>query len=475
VLPAAPRTVERSDASCDLLVLGAGPTGLSAAWRAARRGLRVVVLDQDDRTGGVAGSFDVAGVSVDYGSHRLHPSVPPDILAELRGLLGDDLQTRTRHGRLRVGDRWVRFPLNALDLAATLPPTMLAAIARDAAGGPLRRAREDSYAAVLRAGLGPTVYEAVYAPYAEKLWGLPGERIAAEQARRRVSADTPWKVAARIARWRGGGGNHTFYYPRRGFGQIAEALTDHAVAAGAQIRLGAEVEMLAPAYGSVAVATRDGTSITARHAFSTLPLPTLARITHPGPSLAATEAATRLHFRAMVLVYVVHLGGRWTPYDAHYFPGADTPVSRLSEPANYRDGAEDPPDRSVLCAEIPCTIGDDTWNAGEEELAAIVDTTLARTQLPPVRRGDVVVRRLERVYPVYEIGYEQDLAAIDAWMSSLPSVTSFGRLGLFVHDNTHHALIMARDAVAALDDGGVMNPTAWAAARQRFTEHVVDD
>jgi hypothetical protein len=34
---------------------------------------------------------------------------------------------------------------------------------------------------------------------------------------------------------------------------------------------------------------------------------------------------------------------------------------------------------------------------------------------------------------------------------------------------------MARDAVAALDDGGVMNPTAWAAARQRFTEHVVDD
>jgi protoporphyrinogen oxidase len=434
-----------------------------------------VVLDQDDRTGGVAGSFEIAGMRVDYGSHRLHPSVPPDILDELRGLLGEDLQTRPRNGRLRVADRWVHFPLSAFDLAATLPAPMLASIARDAASGALRRAREDSYAAVLRAGLGPTVYEAVYEPYARKLWGLPGERLAAEQARRRVRADTPWKVAARLARWPGSGGGHTFYYPRRGFGQIVEALTDEATAAGAHIRLVAEVELVAPAYGSVSVAVRDGGSITAGHAFSTLPLSTLARITRPGPPLAAVEAATRLHFRALVLVYLVHRGGRWTPYDAHYFPGADTPVSRLSEPANYRDSDDDPRDRSVLCAEVPCAVGDQMWQASDEVLAGIVERTVKRCELPPVNRSEVVVRRLERVYPVYETGFEQDLAAIDAWVSSLPSVTSLGRLGLFAHDNTHHALIMARDAVAALGDDGVMDHAAWTAARQRFTEHVVDD
>jgi len=455
--------------------MGAGPTGLSAAWSAARRGLRVMVLDQDDRTGGVSGSFLIAGIRVDHGSHRLHPSVPADILDELRGLLGEDLQTRLRNGRLRVADRWVRFPLSARDLAATLPNSMLASIARDAAGGPLRRVREDSYAAVLRAGLGPTVYEAVYEPYAKKLWGLPGERIAAEQARRRVSADTPWKVAARIARWPGGGAGQVFYYPRRGFGQIAEALTEQATSAGAMIRLGAEVETVTPAYGSVSVAVRDAAPITARHAFSTLPLPTLARITRPGPPLAVTEAATRLHFRALVLVYLVHQGGRWTPYDAHYFPGAETPVSRISEPANYRDSDDDPKGRSVLCAEVPCSVGDDIWNASAEELALLVDRTVRRCELPPVKRSEVVLRRLERVYPVYETGFEQDLKAIDTWVSSLPSVTSFGRLGLFAHDNTHHALIMARDAVAALGDDGVMDDTAWTAARQRFTDHVVDD
>jgi protoporphyrinogen oxidase len=463
-------------ASADLIVLGSGPAGLAAAWRAARRGLTVTVLERADRVGGLAASFDVAGVRVDHGSHRLHPATPPDILAELQELLGPDLQTRRRDGRLRVAGNWVGFPLTGRQLARSLPGLMLAGIAKDAAAAPLRRVREDSYAGVLRAGLGPTVYEALYEPFATKLWGLPGDRIAAEQARRRVTADTPWKVAARIARRkRGSSGAGSFFYPRRGFGQIVEALAASARAAGAQIRLRAEVDSVAPSFGSVRVSARDGSVVTARHAFSTLPLPVLARLTQPGPSLAAIEAATRLHFRAMVLVYIVHEGGRWTPYDAHYIPGPESPVSRLSEPANYRESAEDPTGRSVICAEVPCTVGDEIWKATDDDLAWLVDLTLERCELPPLRRGDVVVRRLPTVYPVYEQGFERHLAGLDAWIRTVPSLTTFGRLGLFVHDNTHHALVMARDAVAALDDAGTFDNRAWDAALDRFATHVVED
>lgn len=149
----------------------------------------------------MAASFDVAGVRVDHGSHRLHPATAPRILADLRGLLGDDLQLRARHGRLRVAGSWVSFPLRPAELARALPPSMVARIlagrspARCAAapGCPSRsgRAKLTSYADVLRRGLGATVYDALYGPYAEKLWGLPGEEIDAEQARRRVTADTP--------------------------------------------------------------------------------------------------------------------------------------------------------------------------------------------------------------------------------------------------------------------------------------------
>ncbi|HSI92080.1 MAG TPA: FAD-dependent oxidoreductase [Jiangellaceae bacterium] len=462
--------------SNDLVVIGAGPAGLAAAWRAARRGLKVTLLERADRVGGLAGSITIGGTSVDYGSHRLHPSTPPELLGDLHELLGEDLQLRPRRGRLRVADRWVGFPLRAGELARTLPRPMLARIAAETAAASMRRARGKSYAEVLRSGLGPTLYDVLYGPYAIKLWGLPGERISGEQARRRVSAGTPWKVAARMMRKKPDDGRgELFYYPRRGFGQIVGALADAASAAGAQIRLEAEVDGVRVIEDEVIVTTQDGDVVTAGHAFSTLPLPQLARICRPAPSLADMESATRLRYRAMLLVYVVHDGGRWSSYDAHSIPGPETPITRISEPANYRDSSTDPRDRSVLCAEIPCSMTDDVWGMDDESLGDLVDEALARTGLPTANRVHVESRRLGQVYPIYRVGFEDDLAAIDHWSRTLRRVVSFGRQGLFVHDNTHHAMQMGYDAVGALRDDGRFDRYAWTAARERFASHIVED
>ncbi|MEU7455140.1 protoporphyrinogen/coproporphyrinogen oxidase [Streptosporangium roseum] len=488
--------------SSDLVVMGAGPSGLAAAWRAARRGLSVTVLERADHVGGLSASFEVSGVRVDHGSHRLHPATPPHLLADLRGLLGDDLQRRSRNGRLRIADRYVGFPLKPAELAKRLPPGLLAGVARDALTAPLRGAgRGGTYAGALRASLGPALYEALYAPYALKLWGLPGEEIDGDQARRRVTADSPWKIVRRILRGRSSGQGKIFYYPRRGFGQIADALADAAAAAGADIRLGTACTRIEPAAGAVVLHTSPGPGpgrgsgpgagggavsrdpapdadptaearLTAGHVFSTIPMPALARLVEPGPAPEVAEAAGRLRFRAMVLVYAVHEGGRWTPFDAHYLPGPETPVTRISEPANYRTSADDPGDRTVLCFEIPCAAGDEIWATGD--FSGVVHETLARSGLPPVDLAGVVVRRVPYVYPIYATGYAEHLAGLDAWAGTIPDVTTFGRLGLFAHDNTHHAMAMGYDAVDSLTETG-WDGSAWRAARGRFAGHVVED
>ncbi|MPZ96116.1 MAG: FAD-dependent oxidoreductase [Propionibacteriales bacterium] len=465
--------------SVDVVVLGAGPAGLAAAWRAARRGFSVRVLDRADHVGGMSSSFEVAGVRVDLGSHRLHPATPPRVMQDLQTLLGEDLQTRQRSGRLRIGGTWVSFPLKAGELTRRLPAAMTAGIARDAMTGPMRRARHDTYAEQLRAGIGPTVYNALYGPYAQKLWGLPGDEISGQQARKRVTGNSVWKVAGRMLRGGGTSGSsgqgRVFHYPRRGFGQICDRLADGAVEAGAEIHLGAEVDQLNPSYDDVRVQSVDGGVTQAGIALSTLPMPLLARITSPGPSLAAMEAATRLRFRAMVLVYVVHKGGRWTPYDAHYLPAGDTPVTRISEPANYRESADDPTDVSVICAEIPCAVDDDIWTADDESLAMVVEEAVDRADLPPLARAEVVVRRLPFVYPVYEIGYERRLAGIEAWVTGIPQIVTFGRLGLFAHDNSHHAMLEAYEAVDCLGLDGRFDLARWRIQRAKFAEHVVED
>jgi protoporphyrinogen oxidase len=454
----------------DLAVLGAGPAGLAAAWWAAARGLSVLVLERAPATGGMTASFDVAGVRVDLGSHRLHPATPPDLLAALRAELGADLQLRRRNGRLRVYERWVGFPLRAGELARAIPAGALRRIARDAVFAPFRRPRADSFGAVLSARLGPELYGALYEPYARKLWGLDAGRIAGEQARRRVTADSPWKIAARLLRPGGAGQGRVFWYPRRGFGQLADALAAAATRAGATIRTGTEVSTVDITGAAPVLRLAGGDTVHCGHVASTVPLTVLARLVRPAPGLDLG-----LRFRAMVLAYLVHGGGRWTGFDAHYLPGPETPVTRISEPANYRSCAADPTDRTVLCAELPCAVGDPLWTMPAADLAGLVRDGLARTGLPPVNLVGTEVRRLPHVYPVYETGYAARLAAVEAWADGLDRVTTFGRLGLFAHDNTHHALAMAASAVAALGADGRRDPLAWAAARTRFAGHVVED
>jgi len=471
--------------SVDLIVLGAGPAGLMAAWRAARAGRSVVVLERAGTVGGMAASFPVAGVRVDHGSHRLHPSTAPEIMSDLRDLLGEDLQTRPRLGRLRVDDRWVAFPLRPADLARSLPPATIARIVAEAIAGPLRRrGMAASYADALRRGLGSTLYDRVYGPYAVKLWGRLGEDIDAEQARVRVRADTPAKIARTMLRNSGSGSGYgagkVFHYPRRGFGQIVDAVSDAAVDCGVSLELGAEVTRIQPGPESVEVHVAAGDVLTAGHLFTTAPLPMLAKLVSPSAPPGAIADADKLTFRAMVLVYLVHSSGtRWTGFDATYLPDAGTPISRISEPANYRVSEEDPNDRTVLCCEIPCTAdpADPVWSASPGQLAELAGDTIARLGLPPLHLDGpdaVQVRRLRHVYPVYEQGYAAHLRGLDQWAGTLPSVTTFGRLGLFAHDNTHHAFAMAYAAVDALGTG-YWDTRRWAAAREGFRDHVVED
>jgi protoporphyrinogen oxidase len=458
--------------SADVAIVGAGPSGLMAAWRAASAGHHVVVLDGAPVVGGMAGSFEVDGVRVDYGSHRLHPSIDPTILDGLRLLLGDDLQVRPRRGRVRLADRWVAFPLQLSDLVRHLPPSFAARAAAGAAMTPMLRARDDTTAEVLRASLGPAVAEEFYEPYLTKLWGLSPHELSGELARRRVSARSPLDLVRRALRTPADAGR-TFLYPRHGYGQIADALADAAVAAGADIHLGERVERIALGRDAVQLSTERGV-VEAARVWSTAPISRVLPMVDPAPPADVLAAATGLEHRALVLVYLAMARPAYTAFDAHYFPSLANPVSRLSEPKRYRDG-EDPPDRTVVCAEVPCSVDDPIWRSSDTELQSMVERALAREGLPRLDTTAVVTRRLPRVYPIYRVGFERAMQRLDRWVSTQDRLLVFGRQGLFVQDNTHHVLAMGWAAADALGADGHFDDQRWLRARDRFAGHVVED
>jgi protoporphyrinogen oxidase len=472
---------ERARSKASIAVLGAGPAGLGAAWKLATRGFDVQVYERQAAVGGNAGSFQVGGVRVDYGSHRLHPSCDAEILSDIRRMLGDDLLDRPRHGRIRLQDRWLHFPLKPADLVRSLPISFTAGIARDAATKPFRRTTEQTFSTVLEQGLGSTICRDFYFPYARKIWGVDPSQLDAEQARRRVSAGSLTRMMSKVLRGLPGmrrpvGGR--FFYPRGGFGQIADAYHQAAVERGATVRTKTSLDrLLIDGSRVVGVVVRNGSGperINTTQVLSTIPIPALARAADPQPDAAILRAVDALQFRAMILVYLVLGTDRFTEYDAHYFPDATVPITRLSEPKNY--GLAQVAGRTVLCAEIPCSTSDSLWAAGNDALAAHVLGALESAGLG-VRAPLVAVesRRLSHAYPIYLRGYREHFDRLDRWASALDGLVTLGRQGLFAHDNTHHTLAMAYSAARCLDAEGRFDRGAWAECRRAFESHVVED
>jgi protoporphyrinogen oxidase len=464
-----------------VLVLGGGPAGVGAAYCLRKSGrVCVTLLEQNQALGGNAGSFELWGHRLDYGSHRLHPACNPEVLADIKSLLGDDLLDRPRHGRILLKGRYLGFPLKPIDLLVHVDRKFLASALFDAATRPFATKREDSFADVLRYGLGRTLCEEFYFPYARKIWGIEPDRLSAIQAKRRVSASGIAKLVRKMMAMVPGfkkPGSGRFYYPRLGFGQISESYARAATALGAEILNGWKVVGCRRRNGVWEVnATCESGQRTfeAEYLWSTLPINLMAQIIEGETSDALRSAARDLRFRAMILIYLKLPFARFSEFDAHYFPGSNIRITRMSEPKNYRFGTG-PENTTVLCAELPCQAGDETWNLDESSLAALVKQDLKTAGLPWQSAFEAVsVRRLMHAYPVYERGYERHLEALDRWASGLPGFLSFGRQGLFAHDNTHHALYMAYCACKCMEDTG-FDLDRWRGYRAEFESHVVED
>lgn len=466
-------------------VLGAGPAGVAVAYALTRDGkANVEVLERASGAGGNSASFKMDDIWCDYGSHRFHPVADPNVLADVKSLLGDDLLLRPRHGRIRLGGRWIHFPLKPLDAIAKLPKKFAFSLMSDSFLKPLRKKSTGprTFSSILYDGLGPTIAENFYFPYVKKLWGIDPDGLAVKLAERRISSGSVGKILWKMMRMLPGMGDETtgkFFYPRKGFGQITDALQKKASDQGAVFRLQTDITRIERDGDKIkALWTRDGKKETREECsqvLSTIPLTTLVRLMDPPAPEPVIDAAKSIKFRGMILVYLVLETDQFTEFDAHYFPELSIPISRMSEPKNY-NASTSPKDVTILCAELPSDPGDPWWDMSDEDLGQKFCGWLSDVGLPvecKVRRCET--RRINHAYPVYDLDYEQHFNTVDEWLLGLDGLLVFGRQGLFAHDNTHHAIAMSYGAADCIDATGRLDAVKWAQYREEFATHTVED
>ncbi|HEU5253827.1 MAG TPA: NAD(P)/FAD-dependent oxidoreductase [Solirubrobacterales bacterium] len=445
-------------------VLGAGPAGLTAAYRLVQRGLPVIVFEAGGEVGGIARTVVRDGYRFDLGGHRFFTK-SAEVEALWEELLGPELLVRPRLSRIYWRGRFIEYPLRPADVFAKVGPVELARSLGSYARARLRGGPEaETYEEWVVARFGRRLFELFFKTYTEKVWGVGTDELRAEWAAQRI-ADLSLSSALRSA-LPGGGEKpksliEEFRYPRLGPGQMWEELARRVEREGGEIRLGAPVEGLEHEDGLLTAVRAGGERVEVAAAISSIPLRTTVGVAEPAPPREVMAAAAGLRYRDFLTVALPIDGEPPFPDNWVYVHDPRARVGRIQSFSAWSPWMTPAPGRSCLGLEYFCFEGDDLWCRGDEELVALArDEVAALGLLDPARVAGGHVVRVPKAYPVYDAEYAERVERIRGWLGGLSNLQQVGRNGLHRYNNSDHSMLTAMRAVENLCDGAAHD--VWA-------------
>lgn len=261
--------------SYDAVIVGAGFTGLTSAYVLAKKGQKVVVVDADSTSGGLAGTFLFNdGVRLEkFYHHWFNNDVfVPELVKEL-GLEGDVVTLPTNTGMYFNGRHWkLSTPLDLLRFTA-LP--LIDRIRLGLLVLQVRRIKDWrtiehlSIREWLESLAGKRVYEVVWRPLIESKFSVYADA---------VNAVWMWKKLVLRGSTRNDKGGEELAYFKGGFGRLADALVDAIRSHGGEVRLGTKVTGVVADGETLSRITTTGGDISGKQFLFTPAFPIIADI-----------------------------------------------------------------------------------------------------------------------------------------------------------------------------------------------------
>ena len=260
--------------SFEAVVVGAGISGLSAAFRLARAGLRVAVLEASPRPGGALVTHDEGGFRFELGPNTVVESDPGlPALIEACGLAGERLAPSPAARRRYVWHRGRLRPLPGGPLAFLLSPLFSPGaklrLLREPWAPPPPAAGEETIANFVRRRAGRQFLDLVVGPVVSGVYAGDPERLAVRWAAPRIAAleaEHGSLLRAALARRRGAA-------PRRGMVSLAggiEELPRRLARESGEVRCGVACRRVLGRAGRFVV-EHDGGSLTAARVVLAVP------------------------------------------------------------------------------------------------------------------------------------------------------------------------------------------------------------
>ncbi len=472
-----------------VVIIGAGPAGLTAAYELCKAGVKSVVLEKDKVVGGISRTVNYKGYHFDIGGHRFFTKVKAvnemwhEVLSEEKFL------RRNRISRIYYNKKFFHYPLRAANALFGLGLWNSSLILLSYAKAQMFPEKpEETFEQWVSNRFGKRLYRVFFKTYTEKVWGIPCNEITAEWAAQRIkglSLLTAVKNALiKKAPNKGDKSDviktliDSFDYPERGPGMMWETVTELIQKQASEVRLETEVDKINWSSGSVTglqIRTQgrkyqiDGTDF-----ISSMPMRELIQKFEPAVPHEVLQAADKLNYRDFLTVALIINKANLFDDNWIYIHDSEVKVGRIQNFKNWSPHMVPDPTKTCLGLEYFCFEGDGLWTMPDKELIALGTKELDKLGL--AQAADVIdgaVVRMPKAYPVYDSTYADALDIVREFLSGIDNLYLVGRNGMHKYNNQDHSMLTAMLAVKNILGA---NYDIWSVnADQEYHEEIRND
>ena len=445
----------------DVVVIGGGPAGLTAAHKLLEQDVATTVLEKALIVGGLSRTESYRGFHFDMGGHRFFTKSQA-VQEFWQQVLTDNFVERDRMSRIYYRQRFFDYPLKPLNtlLSLGLWESLLIFVSY------LRwkafpHREEETFEQWVTNRFGKRLFDTFFKSYTEKVWGISCSELKAEWAAQRIKGLSlktavlnmfrkPDKTIKTLI--------EHFHYPRLGpgmmWGAVAARIEDH----GGKIWMDSEViriERTGKQIDRVIIwCNGREVPIEGTDFISSMPLTEfVSKLDAPAPD-HVIKAAGKLRYRDFLTVCLIV--DHPALFDDNWIYIHD-PQVRVGRIQNYKNWSpEMVPDlkQSSLGLEYFCDQGDDLWTMKDEDLIELGKREVDRLGLANLADiEDGCVFRVDKSYPVYDSDYRQHLTVLREFVEGLENLQTIGRNGLHRYNNQDHAMLTGMLAVRNLLNG----------------------
>ena len=471
-----------SPQDAQVVVIGAGPAGLTAAYALTNAAEPVTVLESDNVVGGISRTVERDGWRFDIGGHRFFTKVPAveELWHEI--LPAEDFLLRPRMSRIYYENKLYDYPLKASNALKNLGVIEAVKCVLSYVWVRIHPPKDQStLEGWVAARFGWRLYRTFFKTYNEKVWGVPASEIASDWAAQRIKNLSLFNAVLNSLLPKRNQTDITtlieeFQYPKYGPGMMWERARDLVLEGGGDIVMNCEVTAIQrdDAGATAVVSRRDGHEeiVPAAAVISSMPLPQLVLAMDPPAPDNVQLAAHCLSHRDFLTVALVVPESASFPDNWIYIHSPEVKVGRIQNfgswsPFLVKDG------RTCLGLEYFVFEGDELWNSADDDLAILAEKELIELGL--VGNGQVeasYVVRMPKAYPVYDEGYSDAVDVIRGWLAeATPNVYPVGRNGMHKYNNQDHSMLTALLSVDNLLHGATHDVWAVNVEEDYHEEH----